>query len=82
MLEIKCLPLLRIFFNNHFMAIKVCPICGSRDLKVSGDVVASKMMLPGKYKCVECGYVGFPLELDSEEDAQKFRKAKKKESKE
>ncbi|MBN2251317.1 MAG: hypothetical protein JW724_04515 [Candidatus Altiarchaeota archaeon] len=60
------------------MPVKICPACASGNIKVTGNIVASKMMLPGKYECMDCGYTGFPLELDSEEDAEKFRELKLK----
>lgn len=56
--------------------IKVCSRCGSENIKVTGIIVATKMMLSGKYECMDCGYMGFPLELDSEEDAERFRRMK------
>jgi hypothetical protein len=57
--------------------VKVCSNCGSRNIKATGNIVATAMMLPGMYECMDCGYVGFPMELDSEEDAERFRGMKK-----
>jgi len=56
--------------------VKVCSKCGGRNIKATGTIVATKMMLPGMYECMDCGYMGFPLELDSEEDAKRFRRMK------
>jgi hypothetical protein len=56
--------------------ISVCTRCGSENIKITGTVVATNMMLPGKYECMDCGYIGFPLELDSAKDVKKFKMMK------
>ncbi len=53
--------------------VKVCPKCESRNVKATGHIVTTVAILPGKYECMDCGYVGFPLELDSGKDTERFR---------
>lgn len=45
-----------------------CPVCGSVKIKMQGSL--SGWLLPPKYACGECGYVG-QIVLELEEENQK-----------
>jgi hypothetical protein len=61
------------------MKITACPLCGSKKVVTSGisDGVNPHEFL--KQACKNCGWTGFPLEFDSENDYQKFLIGFKKE---
>jgi hypothetical protein len=67
------------------LTIKACISCGSRSIR-SGTI--SDGMLPGytdglvAYVCDECNHRGIPVIFDSEEEWEKFRKARLEDRKE
>ncbi len=54
------------------MKITACPLCGSKNVGIGGirDGVNPHEFL--KQACKNCGWTGFPLEFDNEQDYQKF----------
>ncbi|OYT27142.1 MAG: hypothetical protein B6U97_02275 [Candidatus Altiarchaeales archaeon ex4484_96] len=60
------------------MEVKACTRCGSRNLKIPSQMeLEIRLTLAGQYKCSDCGFIGFPIVFDSNEDYAKYVKLKK-----
>ncbi len=59
------------------MEVKACTRCGSRNLGTPSELeLEIRLTLAGQYKCLDCGFIGFPIVFDSERDYLKYKELK------